>query len=241
MPTPIPMPPKPQLEQAYLIDGMSLVALGEKFGVSDVTAKKWLKLCGIQIRSKTEQEAVAKQKYEAQVQAAISVVVPEIVDEGESDRVAGAIDNSGAAIVSLPASAKASASMLDAWDDEDDGSAFSRLTKRMQNAVLIYSDVDNIDLTDGQKAEKIGIDPATLSQWKKDADFQDAVLELMDRNARFNIKANMRADLMRLSKTHMNAKDREIVLRWLGELGPDTQINFNQVTVRGKDPRIQGF
>lgn len=226
MPLPIPPPEEAELRSLYLDKGLSVYAVGKKYDVDSATVKKWLRGYQIQQRTKEEQEALTREKARNAQPTKLAVIEPEFVDNEESESAGRAIEISGGAALA----------------DQDDDTIWSQLSGTQIEAVYLLAsqEPDDINLTDEERATKIGVHVNTLKRWKKEPIFRECLEELHKAEWVGELKMISRTDLINRIRNGTASKEERInAFKLTGDLLPENTVV--QVGIQVKDGQTKRF
>jgi transposase-like protein len=97
-----------------------------------------------------------------------------------------------------------------------------------------------VSLTTEERARKLGVQPETLKNWRREPDFIQALDEAMKPEYLSRLKEYSRRDLLqRFVDGKTTKEDRMMAAKITGDLGPDTLVQQNtQVNIQ--DGRLKG-
>lgn len=209
------MPPKHELEKAYIENGLSLLSMGFRYGISGRTVKNWLIKCNIPVRTKDEQEALNRVKAQQQIEAAKTATLPvvqgQVVEESEAQ----------------PSDAKNSKHTLSVMTQDDfEISAFEQLTAVNQRLAVAY--VDSIIAVDkatlAEIASRARASEDTLDAAKRDPTWRMAVEELTKPLFNFEGRAGLqRWVLERLQSGKIPQGELKVFAEMFGLIGAQAQ------------------
>jgi transposase-like protein len=210
---PITPPEKEQLQALYEKQGLSVYALGKKYGVNDKTAKNWLQLYNIPVRTKNEQHAITHAKIRN----------AEPLKLLETQRVNALNDPEGGEksenVAKMPS------------DESEDETPFGRLTRNQKEAVVLLADLDS-QTTEEAICQRIGINQQTLRVWKKNPDFHYCLMSMRKTEMERELTMRWAEDMLaRYTKggRDLTTTDRELTAKVLGLFsdGSVTNVSVN--------------
>lgn len=229
-----PLPTREELEQLYVIDDLSVNEIGRTLNLHYYKVKELL----LKYLLWDDVKAERNKNYAARERAKQSKA-KRLADEAAGEPGEAPAERSEA--LQLPIVIDRAQTTV-ASELEQDDSAWTRLNARQKQTALTFVRLmtQPVRATYEQIAEEAGISRDTLNQDMRDVDFQEVTTELMNRDARFLINTLMKQDLVKLLDSgKVNTRDRETVLKYLGELQADTMIQIaNVLPHRSNDSKL---
>jgi hypothetical protein len=236
-------PTREDLERLYVQEGLTVREICRRLGSTERGTKEAL----LRYQLWDDQKAARDRRKNIRPPATrYDHVSFESVEEPAQDRIENA--GAGEAIYTTGGEAQPSRSEgdeLPAITDERGRSeaagevldtAWTRLSPRQQRTAVTFAQCMSQPhkMTWEAIAAECGIAYSTLREDMNDEDFQEVTTEFINRKARWTVNALMKQDLTRLLESgKIGARDRETILKYLGELQPDTMIQIANVMPRG--------
>ncbi len=215
-------PTRDEILDAIDLEGLTTPArIAHKWGRSAQAGRTWLSAYGLGTEELVQQ-ALEERKIRRDQEA----------HDPEPEVVEGELVDEGTELPALVASGPALAPNDEAEDEQR--SAFERLSARQQKAALIISGFA-AKLTNAEVAKKADVHEETIAEWRRDSTFQEAVLDLQEPLFRFESTLLIRQKLVELVSTGKGRpEDRRLLAELAGLIGAQgsIQVNFNKVEWR---------
>ena len=216
-------PTRDELLDAMELEGLTTPArLAHKWGRSAQAARGWLQgyaLSTDELVKKALEERRAARESEA-AELLREPVEGELVDE-ETHLPALPVVSSGLV------QASAQAEPTQRQPEPEDLSAFDRLSARQQKAALVISSFGT-NLTSVEVARRADVHADTVAEWRRDATFQEAVLDLQQPLFRFEASLLVRQKLLELVATgKARPEDRRLLAEMAGLVGGQGSVNVS--------------
>jgi len=242
---PIPIPPRDEIYQLYVVQGLTKYGLHKHYGISNGTAEKWVLKYGLdedKALYQREQARVLEQSNDDFVEGEYAIDYESNIDP-EVKR--GDLTTTEAGLLSPQLAPLVSASQPNQPDyltteNEDDNSAFAALSTRKKMAVVKLASFDEADLkkTFKEHAEEIGITEKTLLEWRKEPLFQQAFEEISMPTGKNEALFLIQRELIQLLRSGKATKDdRRLIAEWAGLT--NGTVTAVQVNIIAKDPNLR--